>query len=293
MASAREAPRSRCGANATITLVARSGERASEPADVKLIWKGGTKKDVLKPKLYVLAVGVSQYKDSNLALRYAANDAGDVAAVLKQQEGRLYGAVVVKVLRDDEATLAKITEGLDWIAEQATSRDVALVFMAGHGMDEEGKYYFLPTDVDLSKLRRTAEPETDINDSLRRIAGKALFFFDTCHSGAVMGGRRGVAPDINGMVNDLASAENGVVVFAASTGRESAFEREEWGHGAFSKALIEALTGEADVFHDGVITVASLEYWLAERVKKLTEGHQHATSAKPATIRDFPIAALQ
>jgi WD40 repeat protein len=281
------------GANATITLVARSGERASEPANVKLIWKGGTKKDVLKPKLYVLAIGISQYNDSNLALRYAANDASDVAAALKQQEGRLYGAVVAKILRDDEATLAKITEGLDWIAEQATSRDVALVFLAGHGMDEEGKYYFLPTDVDLSKLRRTAEPETDIHDSLRRIAGKALFFFDTCHSGAVMGGRRGVAPDINGLVNDLASAENGVVVFAASTGRESAYEREEWGHGAFSKALLEALGGEADVFHDGVITVASLEYWLAERVKKLTQGHQHATSAKPSTIRDFPIAALQ
>jgi hypothetical protein len=106
-----------------------------------------------------------------------------------------------------------------------------------------------------------------------------------------MGGRRGVAPDINGIVNELASAENGVVVFAASTGRESAFEREEWGHGAFSLALIEALTGKVDVFHDGVITVASLEYWLAERVKKLTQGHQHTTSAKPSTIRDFPIAA--
>jgi uncharacterized caspase-like protein len=272
-------------------LVARAGERASEPTSVKVVWKGGTKKDVLKPKLYVLAIGVSQYKDTNLALRYAAKDAGDVAAALKEQEGRLYGEVVVKVLRDDDATLSNITEGLDWIAEQATSRDVAVVFMAGHGMDDEGKYYFLPTDVDLNKLRRTAEPENDINDSLRRIAGKALFFFDTCHSGAVMGGRRGVAPDINGMVNDLASAENGVVVFAASTGRESAFEREEWGHGAFSQALLEALTGKAEVFHDGVITVASLEYWLAERVKKLTEGHQHATSAKPSTIRDFPIAA--
>ncbi len=279
------------GANSTITLVARAGERASEPASVKVVWKGNTKKDILKPKLYVLAIGVSQYKDPNLTLRFAAKDAGDVAAALRNQEGRLYGAVEVRLLRDDEATLQSITEGLDWIAEQATSRDVALVFMAGHGMDDEGRYYFLPTDVDLNKLRRTAEPENDINDSLRRIAGKALFFFDTCHSGAVMGGRRGVAPDINGMVNDLASAENGVVVFAASTGRESAFEREEWGHGAFSKALIEALTGKAEVFHDGVITVASLEYWLAERVKKLTEGHQHATSAKPSTIRDFPIAA--
>jgi Caspase domain/WD domain, G-beta repeat len=279
------------GANATITLVARAGERTSEPASVKIAWKGSTKKDLLKPKLYVLTIGVSQYRDPNLVLRYAANDAGDVAAALKQQEGRLYGAVEIKVLRDDDATLSHITEGLDWIAEQATSRDVALVFMAGHGMDEEGKYYFLPVDVDMNKLRRTAEPQTDIDDSLRRIAGKALFFFDTCHSGAVMGGRRGVAPDINGLVNDLASAENGVVVFAASTGRESAFEREEWGHGAFSKALLEALTGKAEVFHEGVITVASLEYWLAERVKKLTDGHQHATSAKPRTISDFPIAA--
>jgi WD40 repeat protein len=279
------------GANATITLVARAGERTSEPASVKVVWKGGKKKDVLKPKLYVLAIGVSQYKDSNLTLRYAAKDAGDVAAALKEQEGRLYGEVVVKVLRDDEATLTNITEGLDWIAEQATSLDVAMVFMAGHGMDDEGKYYFLPTDVDLNKLRRTAEPQSDIQDSLKRIAGKALFFFDTCHSGAVMGGRRGVAPDINGIVNDLVSAENGVVVFAASTGRESAFEREEWGHGAFSQALIEALTGKVDFFHDGVITVASLEYWLADRVKKLTDGHQHTTSNKPDTIRDFPIAA--
>ncbi|MBV8336454.1 MAG: hypothetical protein JO358_13630, partial [Alphaproteobacteria bacterium] len=65
-----------------------------------------------------------------------------------------------------------------------------------------------------------------------------------------------------------------------------------WGHGAFSFAVLEALTGKAEVFHDGVITLASLEYWLAERVKKLTEGHQHTTSAKPNTIRDFPIAIV-
>ncbi len=281
------------GANSTITLVARGGDRVSEAASVKILWKGTAKKDILKPKLYVLAIGVSQYKDSNLSLKFAAKDAGDVAAALKNQEGRLYGVVEVKLLRDDEATLHAITQGLDWITEQATSRDVALVFIAGHGMTEEDKYYFLPTDVDLNRLRRTAEPQNDIYDSLRRIAGKALFFFDTCHSGAVMPGQRGIAPDINGLVNELASAENGTVVFAASTGRESAFEREEWGHGAFSMALLEALGGQGTGFDDGVITVARLEVWLAERVKKLTGGRQHATSAKPKTIPDFPIAALQ
>ena len=278
--------------DATITLVARAGERTSEAASTRVVWKGNPAPDISKPNLYVLAIGVSRYKDPNLTLRYAAADAGDVATALKNQEGKLYNTVVVKVLRDDEATLHNLTEGLDWIAQEATSRDVAVVFLAGHGMDDEGKYYFLPTDVDLDKLRRSAEPQSDIDESLQRIAGKALFFFDTCHSGSVMGGRRGVAPDINGVVNDLASAENGVVVFAASTGRESAFEHEAWGHGAFSFAVLEALTGKAEVFRDGVITLASLEYWLAERVKKLTEGHQHTTSAKPNTIRDFPIAIV-
>ena len=44
--------------------MARSGERASEPADVKLIWKGGAKKDVLKPKLYVLIIQVFDQREN-------------------------------------------------------------------------------------------------------------------------------------------------------------------------------------------------------------------------------------
>jgi uncharacterized caspase-like protein len=132
-----------------------------------------------KPNLYVLAIGVSIYKVPKLnTRRYAAKDAADIASALKNQEGKLYGRVEVKVLRDSEVSLSNITQGFDWIVQEATSRDVALVFMAGHLVGDEGKYYFLPSDVDLSSLRRTAEPETDINESLRLIAGKALFFFD-------------------------------------------------------------------------------------------------------------------
>jgi hypothetical protein len=61
----------------------------------------------------------------------------------------------------------------------------------------------------------------------------------------------------------------------------------------FSEALLEALSGKADSFHNGVITVAGLEAWLGERVKTLTEGRQHPTSAKPATIQNFPISMVR
>jgi uncharacterized caspase-like protein len=130
------------------------------------------------------------------------------------------------------------------------------VLLAGHGEnDGDGAYYYLPYDVDPDRLRRTAVLDVEIRRTLSNVAGKALFFFDTCHSGSVMGGRRGRPIDINGIVSELASAQNGLVVFAASTGREFAIESEEWHNGAFSKALVEGLAGKADISGDGVITV--------------------------------------
>jgi uncharacterized caspase-like protein len=86
----------------------------------------------------------------------------------------------------------------------------------------------------------------EVKKTLAALPGKTLAFIDTCHSGNVMGARRGAA-DINAVVNDLTSAENGVVVFASSTGRQFALEQDAWGNGAFTKALVEGLGGKADL----------------------------------------------
>src|SRR5207253_494902 len=125
----------------TISLVARTGEHAGETASIRLMWKGMAEADLGKRRLYVLAIGVSRYQDPGLVLSFASADAGDVAAALKAQEGGIYREVVAKVLRDEEATLHNVQEGLDRIARETTARDVAVVFMAGHGTTEENKYY--------------------------------------------------------------------------------------------------------------------------------------------------------
>jgi hypothetical protein len=280
--------------DATISLVARVGDRISEAANVRLVWKGTADADARKPRLYVLSIGVSRYKDPRLALDYASADAGDVAEALKAQGGGIYRDVVMRVLRDEGATLHNVQNGLEWIAHETTERDVALVFVAGHGTNEDQQYYFLPADVDIGQLSLTAEPQEEIRQRLVEIKGTALFFFDTCQSGTVMAGPRLAQPDINGVVNDFTSAENGIVVFAASEGREVAYEEKAWGHGAFSKALLEALGGKADIFSGRrEITVAGLEYWLSDRVKQLTKDRQHPTSVKPYAIRDIAIAELR
>ena len=91
----------------------------------------------------------------------------------------------------------------------------------------------------------------------------------------------------------LTSAENGVVVFASSTGRETSQESAEWNNGAFTKALVEGLGGRADFNHDGAISLNELNLWVAERVKKLTEGEQHANMIRPDSIRDFPFVLMK
>ena len=104
-----------------------------------------------------------------------------------------------------------------------------------------------------------------------------------------MAGRRG-GLDINIVINELSSAQNGAVVFSASTGSESSYERPEWNNGAFTKALIEGLNGAADFLSKGPITYTMLNVYVTERVKELTRGQQHPTMISPSTVPDFPIA---
>jgi hypothetical protein len=58
----------------------------------------------------------------------------------------------------------------------------------------------------------------------------------------------------------------------------------------FHQALVDGLTGKADLTGKGRITINMLDVYISERVKELTQGKQTPTTAKPQTIQDFPIA---
>jgi uncharacterized caspase-like protein len=226
-------------------------------------------------------------------MAFAAKDAADFAAALQRQHGSLYREVEVKLLTDATATKGNILDGLEWLERQTTSKDVAAVFLAGHGVnDRNGDYYFLPVDVDTERLKRTGVAFTDLKNTVTSLPGKMLFFIDTCHAGNIMGQRRGLT-DITRVVNELASTENGVVVFAASTGNQYCLEDQAWGNGAFTKALVEGLYSKADYPSAGRVTVTMLDLYLSERVKELTKGQQTPATVKPQSISDFPVALVQ
>jgi hypothetical protein len=83
-------------------------------------------------------------------------------------------------------------------------------------------------------------------------------------------------------INEFASAENGLVAFASSTGREDSVGNDAWQNGAFTKALVEGLrAGWADRLHAGTITLTQLDAFVVSRVKELTSGLQHPVMTRP------------
>lgn len=245
----------------------------------------------LRPALYVLAIGISKYQDASIQLEFAAKDSTDLSNFFKTQEGGLYRKVSIRLLTDNGAKRDDVLDGLEWIRRELTARDVAMVFIAGHGVnDSDGTYYFLPQDVNVKALKRTGVIFTEIRNTLVSLPGKAMFFIDTCHAGNVLGtGSRSLRADTTAVVNELSSADNGVIVFAAATGRQYAQESSAWGNGAFTKAILEGLRGKADYSQSGRVTHKMLDLYVSERVKALTEGAQSPVTIVPNGVPDFPL----
>jgi hypothetical protein len=280
-------------ADTVVELLAYNANGASEPARYAVDWSGAA--DYFKPDLYVLAIGVGDYPGEEQDLPYAAKDARDFVRAIRKQEGGVYKTVHVRHLDDREATRSAILDGLEWIKRETTSRDVALVFLAGHGVnDARRRYRFLPADYEPSRLSRTSVKGSDIKEFLQDIAGKTVLFFDTCYSGNALdiraeGALRGPAkPDVDRVANELSDAEVGVIVFASTTGGTFARGLASVEQGAFTRALIEGIeAGKADFTHDFFVSTTELEKYVADRVKALTDGQQKPVSTKPRAIEDW------
>jgi WD40 repeat protein/flagellar motor protein MotB len=262
-----------------------------------LAQQAGPRADALKPRLFILAVGVSRYANPRYNLNFAHQDAREFAGFFTAQQRRLFSEVHTRVLLDEQATRGHILEGLDWLGGMAQN-DMAIIFLAGHGQtSDDNQFYFLGHDSDFEKLRRTGIKWTEFRDTLQALPGKVILMADACHAGAATreNKRRDGSSvwDPERLARAFVGLDIGVVVFMASMGREFSVENAAWGHGAFTKALLDGLRGAADSDADHMLHFLELASYVSRAVPKLTNNNQHPTMHAPETVPDYPIAVLK
>lgn len=275
-----------------ITLVAYIGDQAGVPVTMPVKWKGKAV-SAAKPRLYALLIGVSDYKDTDLKLRYAAKDAQDLSGELEKQKGVFYEDVEVSLLLNGDATEDAIEAQLARLRKKAKPEDNVIVFMAGHGVTNATQdFYFLPANVDMAEgmMEATAIDGDVIRKGLSRIPGKVVLFMDACYAGnGIQGGMSRV--DMTGVSNRMSDGAS-VVMFASSTGREVSYESSEWQNGAFTEALLSVFEDREAYGKDGLLSISELDENLTVRVEELTDAKQTPVMTKPGAIKRFFLASL-
>jgi WD40 repeat protein len=134
--------------------------------------------------VFVVAIGVSRYRNQAYNLRFAAKDATDLVAAYRDSGGQ--GALHVLDLTNEKATRASIRQAKDWL-RQARVNDLVVVFAAGHGMtDANQNYYFGTHDIDPERPGTNGLPYEDFEGLLDGIpAMRKVLLIDTCFSGEI------------------------------------------------------------------------------------------------------------
>jgi hypothetical protein len=276
-------------AGGRLQIAANGPNGVSMPVEFEVRSTAPALRERPRPSLYVAAVGISRYENPVINLQQAAKDARDFARSLERQQGVFYGAVHTRVLTDDGATRAAVLDALRWLASTPGPNDIAVMFLAGHGVvDAADTYYFLPYDMREGQLRRSAVSETQLRTALAAVKGRTIFFVDTCYASRAIGTLN--RHETVRLVNGLSHSEMGVIVFSGSAPRQQSLESAAWGNGAFTKALLDGLAGLADSGRLGFVTHVGLGDYVADAVRALTAGRQTPMTVLPQGIVDYPIA---
>jgi DNA-binding beta-propeller fold protein YncE len=244
---------------------------------------------VVQPALRVLAVGISQYDDAAFkkGVKFAAADAEAVVKRLREGAAGLYREVDWKLLTSrQDTTLAKIELELQALAGRARPEDVVVIFLAGHGKATDGQYHFIPADFiydsDDAFKRGKSLSHQRLEVALKSLgAGKRLLILDTCDSGTAVETRSGTEQK-DALMRLMRST--GRYILAAASPEGKALEDGVKGHGVYTSALIEGLTGAAKGTSAEMIDVDALAQYVSDRVPQLTE---------PAGYKQRPMRSAQ
>lgn len=215
---------------------------------------------------WAVFIGINHYKKWG-PLQYAVSDAKAVQKKLVQMgfpESNIF------MLTDTLATRNRILQVLgDELPRKLGVHDRVFIYFAGHGQTEtlpdgqEG--YLIPFDGDGTNLFSTCISMTTLRQISERMAAKHIFYaIDACYSGLALMRAGDIHPESQRYLEKVTQYRARQLITAGRAG-EQVLERG--GHGAFTRALLQALDGGADKLKPiGVLTGSELGSYLSSEV---------------------------
>ena len=220
-----------------------------------------TKKE--HPNFYGLMVGVSDYKDDRLDLKYPTKDSKDVGKVMEAAAKKMLNTstenhvkmyyVNSEVKGENGFTTperAGVKKALESIAKEAKAEDVVMIFFAGHGVmegDKDKRFTFLTAESTKENLVgiSTKDLEQWMSGENGYLPNKTILIFDACNSGQATEELMAMARDDDEtqrirQVEDLKD-KSGMFIMSASAANQSAYELPRYGHGLLTYSLLKTL----------------------------------------------------
>jgi hypothetical protein len=261
----------------------------------------GTRPD---PRLWAIVAGVSDYRGERLDLRFAAKDAGDIHGALKVASTKLFGAehTHVKLLKD--ATRPQLLAELTALSKSATSSDILVLYLAGHGVTRDDEFYYLTSEAerespstDPEVLKHRGISSRELTRAIRKIpALKQVLILDTCASGGVIKSLTEVRAVSSSQVRALERVKDrmGMFVLAGCASDQVSFEASRFGQGLLTYSLLLGMKGGA--LRDGeFVDVGTLFGFAADSVPRLATdigGVQRPVVAVPRGSGSFDLGQL-
>lgn len=281
-------------------------EQTGYPAQIKIELRAAE----ATTDLYILAVGLNEYKNTKYNLNYGAPDAQAFADALEQRGKAIFRQISKRVILSpplsssaSTPTRESIEAAFTKITAEARPQDVFIFYYAGHGVMSDGdsgtpqQFYLVPYDVtklygDDEGLASKGLSSNLLKELCLKVkAQKQVIILDACQSGgAIDSFSRGVAEEK--AIAQL-NRSTGFAVLASTNSEQVAREFAKLGHGVFTYALLKGLSGEADSGNPptGKITVHQLVVYLDNTVPELSLQYVGARQfpTNYARGQDFPL----
>lgn len=250
------------------------------------------------PALHAIVIGIKDFANPRLALKYSVADAELFASTLENKGKSLFSSINVRRLfTPAETTNTAITAALKQARLDVGPEDLFVFYVASHGTVDDGQYLLITSNVGsttTAKLKQDALTQDALKEMISNIpASKKLVVLDTCSAGQ-LGDAIQVAMLTRGMSDDTAmkvlSRAVGSTVLSAATSVQEALEGYK-GHGLFTYVIVEGLNGAADADKDGFVKTLELADYVDNQVPELAEKvfqHKQYPIVSP-TGQGFPL----